>query len=148
MKYEIFWKVYGDSNEKFEGSDIIEVDRVIDMNDADSLAGNSLESYDVKPSFNNFTSAVNDKCLTICQDWKITKIKKCTEENKIANKTPLNKGVASGTLCQQDERARTVVGDMASSEVSLDASKSDSNKRDGSPADTTQSDTKKSGEEL
>ena len=74
-----------------------------------------------------------------CGQWE-----EFTEKNKIANKTPLNKGVASGTLCQQDERARTVVGDMASSEVSLDASKSDSNKRDGSPADTTQSDTKPS----
>ena len=51
--------------------------------------------------------------------------------------TPCKNGVASDTTKnQQDERARTVVGDMASSEVSLDALKSESNKRDGNSADT------------
>ena len=78
MKYEIFWKVFGgEKNEKYTGSDIIETKFPIDENDADTLAGYSVESHDAQPHFKNLSDAVNNKCITVCEDWKITKIKRC-----------------------------------------------------------------------
>ena len=77
MKYEIFWKVLGgEPGEKYIGSDIIETDEAIDINDADSLASDYLRHSAYKQDFPNLGDAVNNKCVAVCKDWEIKKIKK------------------------------------------------------------------------
>lgn len=71
-KYKVKW-IVEENQIKFKGEDIIEAETKPTLEELDSIMDDDLQNI-YTDYFPNFHTTVNNKCVSICSDWKVLSV--------------------------------------------------------------------------